>query len=80
MVSFINGEQEQPIFQSYIQEVSEDKLEYMTQELVWSWERTPFWAQDVWKRDLLRAEWERRGCSERYRKIEAETLHPSRIV
>jgi hypothetical protein len=76
----INGEPEEPIFQSYIQEISEDILECITEELIWSWERTPFWAQDIWKRDLLRAEWERRGYPERYGKIEAEALHHAESI
>jgi len=80
MFSLISREQEEPIFRSYIQEVSEEILERMTQELIWSWERMPFWAQDIWKRDLLKAEWERRGSSERYRTIEAEMLHHAEAI
>ena len=70
--SFVDRAVAEPIFRDYIAEMSDERLEKAAADRIWLCEAMLHgpWDEDVWKRDFIQAECDRRERPEIFQRAE----------
>jgi hypothetical protein len=78
--SFIDRSVAEPIFREYIEQKSDEQLERTAANTIWLCETMLHgpWDQDVWERDLIHAECERREKPEIFKRAEERIFSQTR--